>query len=77
MVRFYETSEVDDALLKFAVIVTKTGGKWVFCKHKERDSFTVYQTKDEKYGNKEIVGSRLVGCLFPLEKLRRGGVKRN
>ena len=35
-VRFYD--RVDDALLKFAVIIAKTDGKWVFCKHKERDT---------------------------------------
>ncbi len=34
-VKFYES--VDDALLKFAVIITKSNGKWVFCKHKERN----------------------------------------
>ena len=36
-VKFYEV--VDDALLKFAVIVSKANGKWVFCKHKERDTY--------------------------------------
>lgn len=36
-VKFYDS--VDDSLLKFAVIVSKSGGKWVFCKHKERDTF--------------------------------------
>lgn len=36
-VKFY--GSVDDSLLKFAVIVSKSGGKWVFCKHKERDTF--------------------------------------
>lgn len=36
-VKFYET--VDDSLLKFAVIVAKYKGKWVFCKHKERDTY--------------------------------------
>ncbi len=35
-VRFYETA--DDALLRFAVIAAKAGGKWVFCKHRERDT---------------------------------------
>lgn len=35
-VSFYD--QVDDALLKFVVIITKTDGKWVFCKHKERDT---------------------------------------
>lgn len=33
VVRFYDT--VNDSLIKFAVIVAKTNGKWVFCKHKE------------------------------------------
>ncbi len=37
IVRFYDT--VDDSLLKFAVIVAKSNGKWVFCKHKERDTY--------------------------------------
>ena len=38
-VRFYEN--VDDSLLKFAVIIAKTNGKWVFCKHRERDTYEV------------------------------------
>jgi len=38
-VRFYET--VNDVLLKFAVIITKSAGKWVFCKHKERSTYEV------------------------------------
>ena len=36
-VRFYDT--VDDQLLKFAVIVSRYKGKWVFCKHKKRDTY--------------------------------------
>ena len=36
-VKFYDT--VDDSLLKFAVIVANYRGKWVFCKHKERDTY--------------------------------------
>lgn len=36
-VKFYDT--VEDKLLKFAVIVAKSKGKWVFCKHKERDTY--------------------------------------
>lgn len=35
-VKFYDT--VDDALLKFAVIISQSKGKWVMCKHKERDT---------------------------------------
>ena len=38
-VNFYD--DVDDNLLKFAVIISKTNGKWVFCKHKERDTYEV------------------------------------
>ena len=36
---FYEA--VEDSLLKFAVIVAKTNGKWVFCKHKSRDTLEI------------------------------------
>ena len=38
-VRFYDN--VADELLKFAVIISKTNGKWIFCKHKERDTYEV------------------------------------
>lgn len=38
-VKFYD--EVADELLKFAVIISKTNGKWVFCKHKERETYEV------------------------------------
>ena len=36
---FYDT--VNDELLKFAVIISQSNGKWVFCKHKERDTYEV------------------------------------
>ncbi len=38
-VQFYDW--VEDQKLKFAVIVTKTNGQWVFCKHKERSTLEV------------------------------------
>lgn len=38
-VRFYD--RVEDARLKFAVIISRSEGKWVFCKHKERDTFEI------------------------------------
>ena len=38
-VRFCDN--VADELLKFAVIISKTNGKWIFCKHKERDTYEV------------------------------------
>ena len=41
-VKFYDN--VADELLKFAVIISKTiisktDNKWVFCKHKERETY--------------------------------------
>lgn len=36
-VNFYDT--VDDKLLKFAVIIARSHGKWVICKHRERDTY--------------------------------------
>ncbi|WP_368182270.1 NUDIX hydrolase [Anaerotruncus rubiinfantis] len=38
-VKFYDN--VADELLKFAVIISKTDNKWVFCKHKERETYEV------------------------------------
>ncbi len=38
-VNFYDA--VDDSLLKFAVIIAKNDGRWVFCKHKERNTWEV------------------------------------
>lgn len=39
LIRFYD--EVPDELLKFAVILTVHNGKWVFCKHRERNTWEV------------------------------------
>lgn len=36
-VNFYDT--VEDRLLKFAVIAAKSHGKWVFYKHRERNTY--------------------------------------
>ena len=38
-VKFYE--KADDSLLKFAVIISKHNGKWVFCKHKDRNTYEI------------------------------------
>ena len=38
-VQFYDS--VPEELLRFAVIISKTDGKWVFCKHRERDTLEV------------------------------------
>lgn len=38
-VRFYE--EIEDSLLKFAVIIAKKDGKFIFCKHRERETYEI------------------------------------
>ena len=38
-VNFYDT--IDDSLLKFAVIISRHNGKWVFCKHKKRNTWEI------------------------------------
>ncbi len=38
-VNFYELTDIKDELLKFAVVMAKAEGKWVFCKHRERDTY--------------------------------------
>lgn len=38
-VRFYDAAE--DALLRFAVILARSGGKWVLCQHRERTTLEI------------------------------------
>ena len=38
-VRFYDSAE--DGLLRFAVIIARTEGRWVFCKHRERETYEI------------------------------------
>lgn len=38
-VRFYD--DIEDSLLKFAVIISKSGEKWVFCKHRKRETYEI------------------------------------
>lgn len=38
-VKFYDN--VEDVLLKFAVIIAKTGGKYVYCKHRDRETWEI------------------------------------
>ena len=45
-VKFYD--KADDKLLRFAVIIAKTNGKWIFCKHKERSTYEIPGGKIEK-----------------------------
>ena len=39
IIKFYDA--IEDKLLKFAVIISKYNGKYVFCKHKERTTYEI------------------------------------
>lgn len=41
MVNFFEIDEIEDSLLKYAVIVSRYKGKWVYCKHRERSTWEI------------------------------------
>lgn len=38
-IKFYD--DIEDSLLKFAVVASRSEGKWVLCRHKERDTYEV------------------------------------
>ena len=40
-VKFYVLGEIDDSLLDFAVIVSSYNEKWIYCRHKERDTWEI------------------------------------
>jgi len=41
LVRFHECEQIADNLLKFAVIMAKHGDRWIFCRHKKRDTYEI------------------------------------
>lgn len=59
-VDFYKTGEINDTLLEFAVISAEYNGKWVFVRHKERDTWEIpggHREKDEdinRTGRREL-----------------------
>ncbi len=40
-VKFYAQDEADDALLRYAVIVSRFDGKWIYCKHRLRGTLEI------------------------------------
>lgn len=40
-VNFYELNSIEDSELRFAVIVSKHKGKWIFVRHKDRKTWEV------------------------------------
>lgn len=54
-VRFYDA--VEDPLVKFAVIIARADGKWVFCKHRERSTLEIpggHREKGETVGEAAV-----------------------
>lgn len=41
MLKFYELGDVDDAVMSFAIIISKSNDKWVMCKHKKRTTWEI------------------------------------
>lgn len=54
-VNFYDA--IDDAQLKFAVIIAQKDGNWIFCKHKERNTW-------ECPGGHREIGEETYGMLY-------------
>jgi 8-oxo-dGTP diphosphatase len=40
-VQFYDNETIGDTLLKFAVIATRYKNRWLYCKHKERNTWEI------------------------------------
>lgn len=54
-VNFYEFDKVDDNRLKFAVIVSRHNGQWVFARHKDRNTWEIPGGHREE--NEKIISS--------------------
>lgn len=50
--------QVDDAVLKFATVAARYRGKWVFCKHKERNTYEIPGGHRENDENIEATARR-------------------
>lgn len=46
-VEFEDMTTVEDSLFRYAVIVSRYHGKWIYCKHKERDTWEIPGGKRE------------------------------
>ena len=53
-VNFYDS--IDDSMLKFAVIIAKHNGKWVFCKHRERSEYYGAVTPEIRQAGNRLSG---------------------
>ncbi len=49
-VTFHQISEIEDSLIKYAVIAARYQDKWVFCRHKSRSSWEIPGGRRETFG---------------------------
>ena len=57
-VTFYQISEIEDSLLRFAVIAARYEDKWVFCRHKERTTWEIPGGRREAGESIEVTARR-------------------
>lgn len=57
-VNFYELNTIGDNKLKFAVIMTKYKGQWIYARHKDRDTWEIPGGHREKNENINDTASR-------------------
>jgi len=57
-VDFYDLNTIEDSELAFAVIVARYNDKWVFSKHKQRDTWEIPGGHREKFESIENCASR-------------------
>lgn len=57
-VNFYDLNTVDDNILLFAVIMTKFNGKWIYVRHKDRQTWEIPGGHREKNENINDTASR-------------------
>ncbi len=78
---FANPGEVDDALLKFAVIAARYGDGWIFCKHKQRTTWELPGGHREAGENIDDAARRELyeetgARAFDLQRISAYGVRR-
>lgn len=57
-VKFHKNEQIDNDKLLFAVIVARYNNKWIFCKHKERNTYEIPGGRREKDENIDDTAKR-------------------
>lgn len=57
-VNFYELNTIEDSKLKFAVIMTKFNGQWIYVRHKDRNTWEIPGGHREESENINDTASR-------------------